>query len=64
MKTIKNFFLTLAAITCFTACEKDGEKIYLNSLEPGDLIASENTVMLTQKIVSKLCYHWHGQKMP
>lgn len=49
MKTIKNFFLTLAAITCFTACEKDGEKIYLNSLEPGDLIASENTVMLTQK---------------
>lgn len=49
MKTIKNFFLTLAAITCFTACEKDGEKIYLNSLEPGDLIAPENTVMLTQK---------------
>lgn len=27
MKTIKNFFLTLAAITCFTACEKTEKNI-------------------------------------
>lgn len=49
MKTIKNIFLTLAALTCFTACEEDGDKIYLNSIEGGDLMTSESTVVLTQQ---------------
>lgn len=48
MKTIKNIFLILAALTCFTACEEDGDKIYLNSIEGGDLIASESSIVLTQ----------------
>lgn len=49
MKTIKNIFLALAAITCLAACEKEGEKIYLSSIDNGELIASENTVVLTQQ---------------
>lgn len=49
MKTIKNFFLTLVVATCFTACEEDGDKIYLKSIEGSDLIASESSVVLTQQ---------------
>lgn len=49
MKTIKNFFLMLAAITCLTACEEDGDKIYLNSLKEGSLIASESEIILSQE---------------
>ena len=40
MKTITNFLFLLVAAVCFVACEKDGDKIYLNSIEAGDLMAS------------------------
>ena len=32
MKTITNFLFLLVATVCFVACEKDGDKIYLNRL--------------------------------
>ena len=48
MKTITNFLFLLVAAVCFVACEKDGDKIYLNSIEAGDLMASESEVVLSQ----------------
>ena len=47
MKAIINKLLLLAAILCITACEKEGDKIYLSSLEEGELVSSESEVALS-----------------
>lgn len=47
MKAIINKLLLLAAILCITACEKQGDKIYLSSLEEGELVSSESEVALS-----------------
>ena len=60
MKTITNFLFLLVAAVCFVACEKDGDKIYLNSIEAGDLMASESEVVLSQDNSKEFC-HWHGR---
>lgn len=49
MKTISRFILLLVSLAAMTACEKDGDKIYLSSLQEGDLIATESEVRLTQE---------------
>lgn len=49
MRTIKNILLMLAAILSFSACEEDGDKIYLKSIEKNDLTVSESAVILTQE---------------
>lgn len=49
MKTIKNYLLLLALTLSFASCEKDEDKIYLSSIEPGELIATESSVVLTQE---------------
>lgn len=49
MKTISRFILMLVSLATMTACEKDGDKIYLSSLQESDLIATENEVVLTQE---------------
>ena len=49
MKTIfRNSLLGLLSLLTVTACEKDEDKTYLNSIEPGQLIASESAIELTQ----------------
>ena len=49
MKTMKNFILLLALTLGFAACEKDEDKIYLSSLEAGELVATESNVVLLQE---------------
>ena len=50
MKTIiRNSLLGLLSFLTVTACEKDEDKLYLNSIEPGQLIASEENIVLTQE---------------
>lgn len=49
MKTISRFILMLVSLAAMTACEKDGDKIYLSSLQESDLIATESEVLLTQE---------------
>lgn len=49
MKTMKNFLLLLAAVFSFASCEKDEDKIYLSSIESGELVATESTVVLSQE---------------
>ena len=49
MKTMKNFIYLLALTLGFAACEKDEDKIYLSSLESGELVATENNVVLSQE---------------
>lgn len=45
----RNTFLFLLALLGVTACQKDEDKIYLNSIEPGQLVASDDAVVLTQE---------------
>lgn len=49
MKTMKNFILLLALTLGFAAREKDENKIYLSSLEAGELVATESNVVLLQE---------------
>ena len=42
---MKNFILLLALTLGFAACEKDEDKIYLSSLEAGELVATESNVV-------------------
>ena len=46
MKTIKSLFAVLFALLAFSACEKDGDKIYLQSLESNNLMATTDRVEL------------------
>jgi len=60
MKTIKSLFAVLLALLAFSACEKDGDKIYLQSLESNDLMATASRVELNagldQEIVVSLAW--------
>lgn len=49
MKAIKNIFLLLITSLCLACCDKDEDKIYLSSLEPGDLAATATNIVLTQE---------------
>lgn len=49
MKTIKTFIFLLAATLGFASCEKDGDKIYLSSIEASELVATESAVVLSQE---------------
>lgn len=63
MKTLNKILLTLASILALISCEKDGEKIYLQSLSSDELIATTDNVVLSietsQKVV--LSFAWKGQ---
>lgn len=60
MKTIKSLFAVLFALLAFSACEKDGDKIYLQSLESNNLMATTDRVELdadlAQEIVVSLAW--------
>ena len=63
MKTLNKILLTLASILALMSCEKDGDKIYLQSLGSDELIATTDKVVLSvetsQKVV--LSFAWKGQ---
>lgn len=45
---IKSLVIALLSLTALTACDEDGDKIYLSELKPNKLIATESDVVLTQ----------------
>lgn len=47
-------FLLLAAMITIVACEKDGDKIYLFSQGEGNLMVTENKVVLTQEVSKQI----------
>lgn len=49
MKTFIKSITALAMLLAWVACEKEGDKIYLESLEAGQLIASEQQVILSSE---------------
>lgn len=49
MNTMKNFILLLTVALSFASCEKDEDKIYLSSIAPGELIATESDVVLLKE---------------
>ena len=51
MKTIKSLFAVLLA---FSACEKDGDKIYLQSLESNNLMATTDRVELNADLAQEI----------
>ena len=63
MKTLNKILITLASIFALISCEKDGDKIYLQSLGSDELIATTDKVVLSvetsQKVV--LSFAWKGQ---
>lgn len=65
MKFITYTFIILFSLLSFTACEKDGDKIYLKSLEGNELIASTQEIVLSsaqsQEIV--LSFAWTEQTL-
>lgn len=48
IQTLKGFILLLVVVLGFSACEKDEDKVYLSSLEAGELIATTSSVVLSQ----------------
>lgn len=54
MKTIKAIFFTLSLLTAMTSCEKDGDKIYLNSPKEGELIGTTNEIVLKQEVSKQI----------
>lgn len=65
MKTLNKIFITLASIFALISCEKDGDKIYLQSLGSGELIATTDNVVLTSEMSQKivLSFAWKGQNV-
>ena len=63
MKTLNKIFITLTSIFALISCEKDGDKIYLQSLGSGELIATTDNVVLTSEMSQKivLSFAWKGQ---
>ena len=63
MKTLNKILITLASIFALISCEKDGDKIYLQSLGSDELIATTDNVVLTADISQKvvLSFAWKGQ---
>ncbi len=54
MKTIKSLFAILFALLAFSACEKDGDKIYLQSLESNNLMATTDRVELNADLAQEI----------
>lgn len=54
MKPYKKIIYSLMAILLLAACEKDGDKIYLNGHESNELIATESDIVLQQEEASKV----------
>lgn len=54
MKILNIFTRCLIAVFCLAACEKEGDTLYLSSLKPGELIATESQVELTQQAASRI----------
>lgn len=65
MKTIKKFILSIVSLAAMTACEKEGDKIWLTGLEEGNLMATENEVVLTQETSKQmvLSLAWTGSTL-
>lgn len=63
MKTLNKILITLASIFALISCEKDGDKIYLQSLGSDELIATTDNVVLTSEMSQKivLSFAWKGQ---
>lgn len=63
MKTIKYLFAAIAALLAFTSCEEDGDKIYLQSLNGNELIASADEVTLNPDVAQQivLSFAWTDQ---
>lgn len=61
---MKNFILLLTVALSFASCEKDEDKIYLSSIAPGELIATESDVVLLKENKKILFCRWHGARMP
>lgn len=49
MKILNNLFTLLSLLLLLGACEKDGDKFFLSSPEESELIASTNSVVLTEE---------------
>jgi len=54
MKAIKALSVILVLIALMTACEKDGDKIWLSGLEENKLVAIESNVVLAQETSNQL----------
>ena len=54
MKTIKSLFAVLFALLDFSACEKDGDKIYLQSLDSNNLMATTDRVELNADLAQEI----------
>lgn len=54
MKTIYKLSFILALFTIMSACEDDGDKIYLSGLESSKLMATETDVILKQETSAQL----------
>ena len=65
MKNKLNLFLSLLLIAAMTACEKDGEKIYLSELQSNELIATTDKVILSQENSNQpvLSFSWTTQAL-
>lgn len=48
MKTMKHILLLLAVLTGFASCVKDEDKLYMNSIESGELVATQSAVVLSK----------------
>lgn len=49
MKSTIKSFICIAIILMMTACDKDGDKIYLSGLNSGELMVSQSNILLTQE---------------
>lgn len=60
IKGIKIFSWVLLSLLFVTACEKDGDKIYLSSIEEGEFVATKSDVVLLQEMANQvvLSFAW------
>lgn len=61
MKTLNKILITLASIFALISCEKDGDKIYLQSLGSDELIATTDNVVLTSEMSQKIVLSLRGK---
>lgn len=63
MKTMKYLFAVIATLIAFTSCEEDGDKIYLQSLNGNELMASTDEVKLNADVAQQivLSFAWTDQ---
>ncbi|MCD7714546.1 MAG: DUF5114 domain-containing protein [Prevotella sp.] len=51
---ITRYFLLLALLPLIAACDKDETRVYLNSLQPGELIATSSSVVLSPETSTQI----------